>query len=86
MTGRSGCVGAHPPAHLEAVDLGQHQVEHDQVGPVGGNGLKRLASVGHVQGSMTGAFQIADDHSGNGQIVVHDEHLGHVPSLGLRAR
>ncbi len=78
-------LGAHSPAHFEPVDLGQHQVEHHQVGPVGGNGFKRLASVGHVQGPVTGAFQIADDHSGNGQIVVDDEHLGHVPSLGSRA-
>ena len=29
----AAAVGAQPPAHLEAVEVGQHHVEHDQVGP-----------------------------------------------------
>ena len=32
-TGTSGLVAAQPAQHLEAVDVGQHDVEHHGVGP-----------------------------------------------------
>jgi hypothetical protein len=35
---------------------------------------------------MSGAFEVADEDPGEGQVVVHDEYVRHVPSLGSRRR
>ena len=42
-------VGAHPPADLEAADVGEVDVEHDEVGPVvdGGDSLEARRRLGH---------------------------------------
>ena len=42
---RAAAVGAQPPAHLEAVEVGEHHVEHDQVGPHRRDRVERLATV-----------------------------------------
>ncbi len=38
-------VGPEPPAHLEPVEVGEHHVEHDQVGLVVGDRAERLTAV-----------------------------------------
>ena len=38
-------VGTEAPAHLEAVEVGEHHVEHDEVGLVVGDGSERLPAV-----------------------------------------
>ena len=42
---RAHAVVAQPAAHLEAVEVGQHHVEHDQVGPCSLDGVERVAPV-----------------------------------------
>ena len=43
---------AQPAHHLEAVDPGQHQVEHDEIGALAGGGVERLAPVGGDAGRV----------------------------------
>ena len=40
-------LGAKPAADLEAVEVGEHHVEHDQIGLDGRHGRERVAPVGH---------------------------------------
>ena len=49
--------GADPPAQLEAVRSGQHQVEHDEVGPLGLDQLARAVAVGRLQGAVPSRFR-----------------------------
>jgi hypothetical protein len=65
---------AQPAHHLEAIDSGQHQVEHDQVRTLGRGGVQRLASVGGHPGRVAGAIQVAGDNLGDRRLVVDDEH------------
>ena len=43
-TGVLLAVGAQPPAHLEAVEVGQHHVEDDQVGAAPRHRVERVAA------------------------------------------
>jgi hypothetical protein len=53
-----GAAAAQPPDHVEAVHVGQHHVEHDQVRPVPLRGLHRLGAGGrgdHLEAGVTEA-------------------------------
>ncbi len=63
----------HPPAHLQAVHAGEHQVEHDQVGPVRGGAGEGCGAVVRAVDDVTGAVQIPGDDLGDGRIVVDDQ-------------
>ena len=59
--------------HFEAVQIGQHHVEHEQVGPKRGNGLERLApEVGHLHLEALVA-QGHREQIGDAVLVVDDE-------------
>ena len=75
-------LGAHPPAHLDPVHLGQHQIEQDQVGRAGAHLGQRLRPVADVPGVVTGAIEIAEDHLGQGRVVIDHQNLGHPPIVG----
>ena len=79
--------GADPPAQLEAVRSGKHQVEHDEVGPLGLDQLARAVAVGRLQGAVPVALQVRDDDLADRRLVVDDENSGHariVPVFALR--
>ena len=86
-TGRSGQLVAHPAAHLEPVDPGQHEVEHDRGRAVGS---ASAASAGCPSPTwrvrVPGALEIADDDRGDRRVVVDHHHLGHGAIVGSGVR
>src|SRR5690606_15515046 len=71
----------HPPAHLDAVETGQTEVEGDQVGvdlPGGGDGLAPVADL--VHGEALG-LEGEDDQFADVGVVLHDQR----PALVVRA-
>jgi hypothetical protein len=72
-----------PAAHLETVDTGQHQVEHDQVGsPLLGE-RQRGQAVRRVPGFHARVPEIVGHDLSDGRIVVDHENAGtHRPSVG----
>jgi hypothetical protein len=56
--GNAGVQLAQPPAYLEPVEPGQHQVEQDQVGPSSRRGADRGVAVGDDLDAETGAFEV----------------------------
>ena len=74
-TGSVGQLPAQPPAHLQAVDAGHHQVEHDEVGRA--RRRPRPAPSAPSAASRTSAavlLQVAADDVADGRIVVDDQH------------
>ena len=82
MTGTSGR-GPQAPAHLEPVEAGQHQVEHDEVGgrqprtPTAPTTRRR-----RCDGVQARPFEVGDHHLGNRGVVVDDEEPSPSPELG----
>jgi hypothetical protein len=84
-------VGLDPPAHLQAVEAGQHDVEDHQVGSVGPRGRdRRRAVVRDLDGEPLGP-QPRGHRAGDRRLVVHHEHAarlvrqpfaGHAPTIG----
>src|SRR6266545_2567451 len=68
--------GAEPPAHLEAVHAGQHQVQHDQVGRClgGEREPQRLLPVAGHGHAIAAELQVARDHLAHGRLVVDHQH------------
>src|SRR3954453_715438 len=79
--------GADLPAHLEPVDVGQHQVEHHQVG-LGVLGLhQRLAAVAGDLDLVARVLQVHRDEGCNVALVLDDQDLlSHRPYRSRRAR
>ncbi len=67
-------VGLQAAQHLEAVELGQHQVEDDEVGVALARDPQRLDPVAGRGGGVAGALEVAGDHLGDRRLVVDDEH------------
>ena len=60
--------------HLEPVEAGQHQVEHDEVGPaLAGQRERRGPSRGDAR-LVAGALEVAGDDLGDRRLVVDDQH------------
>jgi hypothetical protein len=72
-----GPVGAQPAAHLQAVDLGQHQVQYHQVGRGRGDPFQRGTAVRGALDGVSGTEQVAGDDFGDGGVVVDDKDAGH---------
>ncbi len=64
-------------ADLEPVHLGQHEVQDDEVGRLGGDPLQRGAPVADHLGLMPVPGQVAGDDVGQRLVVVDDEDAGH---------
>ena len=63
-----------PPHHLQAIDSGQHQVEHDEVGTLHRRGGDRAGPIAGHAGSVPGAFQIARHDLRDRRLVVDDQY------------
>ncbi len=66
-------LGADAATDLEPVDLGQHDVEHGQVHPAGGQARQGLAAAGRALHRVPGAFEGDLTQPAHGGIVVDDE-------------
>ena len=82
MSTGTGRLGLDAPAHLEAVEAGQHDVEHDQVGPVGRRlRHRRRPVVGQVDREALGP-QPGRDRLGDRPLVLDDQD----PALAAHVR
>ena len=72
--GAIGACDAQAPHHLEPADPGQHQVEHDELGPLAFGGRERLLAVVGDARVVSRALQVARDDLGDRLLVVDDEH------------
>ncbi len=64
---------AQPPAHLEAVDVGKADVEHDEPGPVRADRGDDVLAGGGLHHPETVAAEVELDQVGNVGLVVDDE-------------
>ena len=69
-------VGADRAADFEAIDVGQHQVEDEQVGWARRDRRQGFTSRGDHLRREARLAQIAGDEIGNIPVVFHDEHAG----------
>ena len=73
--------GAQPPAHLEAVEVGHHHVEHDEVEVALGEALERLDAVGRAHHLVAVLAQRVGEQREDRLLVVDEQDacgsLGH---------
>jgi hypothetical protein len=75
---RIGIVGAHALDDLDAVELGQHHVEQDEVGLVRAEQLERLLAVVGADGAEALEPQVHLQPLQDRRVVLDDEHaIGH---------
>jgi hypothetical protein len=68
-------LGPQPPADVEPVQVGQHHVQHDEVGPEGaGHGDRLVPGPGHGDREAL-VPERGPDQVGDVRLVVDDEHL-----------
>ena len=70
---RHARLGPDDPADLDARELGQHQVEQDEVGAIGAEAVERLASVGGGDDAEALRLERLDERLAKGRLVVDDE-------------
>ena len=70
---RHAGLGPEDPADLDARQLGQHQVEQDEVGALGPEQRERLAAVGGGDGPVALELERFDEGLAERRLVVHDE-------------
>jgi hypothetical protein len=68
---------SHPAAHVEAVDVRQRQVEHDEVDAAGTHSVEGGLSCLHVLDGETLPFQRAYQGPGDGEIVLDEQQVLH---------
>ena len=71
-------IGAQPAAHLDAVELGHHDVEQDQIGQVLAHGSQRLLAVRGGDDLVAVRRQPRAQDVDVGGVVVDDEDAGGV--------
>src|SRR4029450_7352977 len=76
--------GPDPAAHVPAVEGREHQVEHDQVGPLGLEVAHGLAAVGGRPPLAPLARQRLADRLEQRPLVADDHDLGHAPNIPLQ--
>ena len=67
-------VAAAQAAHLEAVGVREHQVEHDHIRPLAECPLERIMPGERNLGLVAGPAQVAGDDVADGRLVVDDQH------------
>ena len=72
-----GSAPAEPPAHLEAVDAGEHEVEHHDVGRARRGGGQGVDAVRRAQHRHAGALEIRGDDVADGLVVIDDQSGAH---------
>ena len=70
--------------HLETVDVGQAEVEEDQVDGAGLEQTEGLRAGGRGEDRVPGPLEVATEEFANVAFVLDDEHRGHVPSPAAR--
>ena len=76
---------AEPPADLESVQPGKHQVENDEVGGPLGRELKRCKPITGGLDVETLPLQVTRHHLGNRFVVVYyEDSLSHLDHHGVR--
>ena len=70
---------------LEPVELGQHQVQHDEIGPPGRMGRQGWQTVAHGLDGVAFKTQVVDEELAEGRLILHHEDVGHGVSLKDRA-
>lgn len=68
-------------ADLEPVDVGEHEVEHDEVGPLGPGGVEGLEAVGGGDDEEAAVAEFAHDQVPQIGFVIDHEDLGHATIL-----
>ena len=83
MSSRGDALGAEAAAHLEAVDVGQHHVEDDDVGPLGTGRGEGLTAVGGGSDLEPHVAEGGLEHGAEVLLVIHEEEsdAGHGASL-----
>ena len=74
-------VAAHRPAHLEAVETRQHDVEQQQIGGRFADAREHFGARRYEIGFETGALKIVSEQARDVGIVLRDKDSGHRPSI-----
>ena len=77
------------PAGLDAVDAGQHQVEHDQIRPNAPRRVDRRLAIGHDLDREPVAHEVAGDEARERLLVVDHQSAppaGHRPRAASTSR
>src|SRR5262249_50798270 len=64
---------AQVPAHLYAIDAGQHEVEHDEVGRLHLSETQRLGAVGRLGHEVALELQVVRQHLAHARLVIHHQ-------------
>ena len=72
MIGAAG-FGPEDPAHFDAGQLGEHQIEQDEVRPVGPESGQRLTAVGCLDDPEAVGLERLGEHLPQGGLVIDDE-------------
>ncbi len=70
---RHGALGAQPPAHLEPVELREHEVEDDEVDPLRSEPLERLLAVPRLHDAEAVPLERIGEELLHGVLVVDKE-------------
>ncbi|MNH09963.1 hypothetical protein D3C79_694260 [compost metagenome] len=70
-------LGAQQPAHLQAIEAGQHQVEDHQVRLVAPGFAQHMVATGNHIDTEVVALQVAGDQFGQGAVIFDQENIGH---------
>ena len=64
-------------AHLEAIDVGQHHIQHYGVEAIARMQLQSRAAAGSMRNSKSCAAEIVAQHLGKSHVVLDEEDLLH---------
>jgi hypothetical protein len=79
-----GLLGLDPAADLEAVDVGEHHVEHDQPRRAAGDLGDRVGAVERPAVGEAGELGVGADQLVDHRVVLDDQHVRH--AVGVRCR
>lgn len=74
--GGRGRLAAEHFAHAQAIDVGQHEVEQDEIGPAEPDGFKRLTAAGRGLHVVSGFGKMETHEVGHVAFVVNTENKG----------
>jgi hypothetical protein len=75
-------MSAQAPADLQPVELGQHQVQNDEIDPLRSKALESLLTVARLQHPKTFALERVREELLNGVLVVDEKDRGGVGHVG----
>ena len=78
--------GAQPAADLEAVDVGEHDVEDDEVGRGARRRVERVAAAGRRRDAVAHVAERGGEQVGDRGLVVDDEDVRGTSAGGVHGR